>query len=70
MHGTQYILRSGLWKHQDQIKGLGLFLLCPRHQVAKTYSVAHVRNSEIKQFRPLFFRYALRYWLDIWYVGV
>ena len=34
------------------------------------YSVTHDRNSEIKQLRPLFFRYALRYWLDIWYVGV
>jgi len=28
--------------------------------VAGTYSVTHVRNSEIKQLRPL----------DIWYVGV
>ena len=29
--------------------------LCPGHLVAGTYSVTHVRNSEIKQLRPLFF---------------
>ena len=33
-------------------------------------SVTHFRNSEIKQLSPFFFCYALRYWLDIWYVGV
>ena len=27
--------------------------LCPRHEVAGTYSVTHVRNSEIKQLWPL-----------------
>ena len=35
-------------------KWMGIFL-CPRHTVAGTYSVTHVRNSEIKQLWPLFF---------------
>jgi len=38
-------------------------------KVAGTYSVTHVRNSEIKQLSPLFFAML---WdiVDIWYVCV
>jgi hypothetical protein len=32
-----------------------LFFLCPSLKVAETYSVTHVRNSEIKQLLTLFF---------------
>ena len=32
-----------------------LLFLCPGHWVAGTYRVTHVRNSEIKPLRPLFF---------------
>ena len=38
--------------------------------MAGTCSVTHVRNSDIKTVATTFFRYALRYWLDIWYVSV